>query len=56
MAKLLDFDTVLTADSVEWCPSSGFEQILACGAYQLEEDGKRHGSLRLFQWLPDEIE
>ena len=46
-----EIDTVLTADSVEWCPHSGFEQILACGTYQLEDGGSRRGSLSMFEWV-----
>jgi len=49
--KLQEFDTILTADSVEWCPCAGLEQLLACGTYQLEEGGKRRGSLSFFEWL-----
>ena len=45
------FDTVLTADSVEWCPTAGLEAILGCGTYQLnKEDSTRLGSLTLFKW------
>lgn len=48
------FDTVLTADSVEWCPVPGLEDILACGTYQLNQheggSSTRLGSLMLFHW------
>ncbi|XP_059144292.1 diphthine methyltransferase-like [Physella acuta] len=30
-------DTVLNADSVEWCPHLGMEDVLLCGTYKLEE-------------------
>ena len=54
MAKLAEYDTVLTADSVEWCPAPGLEETLACGTYQLnrrEDTGEqRTGSLMLFHW------
>ena len=50
-AKLHEFDTVLTADSVEWCPYAGLEQLLACGTYQLEEGGRRHGTLSILEWM-----
>ena len=30
-------DTVYSADSVEWCPVEGFQDLLLCGTYQLEE-------------------
>lgn len=36
--ELHSFDTIYTADSVEWCPRPGFENILLCGTYQLEQD------------------
>lgn len=49
--KLHEFDTVLTADSVEWCPHAGLEQLLACGTYQLEEGGRRHGTLSILEWM-----
>jgi len=29
------YDTVYTADSVEWCPSEGYHNVLLCGTYQL---------------------
>ena len=35
---LHEFDTGYYADSVEWCPSSGHQNILACGTYQLLEN------------------
>ena len=51
MSQLAEFDTQLTADSVEWCPVSGLEEILACGTYQLNQhDNIRLGSLTLFEW------
>jgi hypothetical protein len=30
-------DTVYSADSVEWCPIEGFQDLMLCGTYQLEE-------------------
>lgn len=30
-------NTVLNADSVEWCPHLGMEDILLCGTYKLDE-------------------
>lgn len=30
------YDTAYTADSVEWCPSKGFHNVLLCGTYQLQ--------------------
>lgn len=35
---LHEFDTGFYADSVEWCPASGHQNILACGTYQLLEN------------------
>ena len=31
------WDTELSADSVEWCPNKGYENILAVGTYQVEK-------------------
>ena len=31
------WDTELSADSVEWCPNNGYENILAVGTYQVEK-------------------
>lgn len=46
--KFHEWDTKLTADTVEWCPAPGHEGIAACGAYQLDEEAcRRHGSLSL---------
>lgn len=51
------FDTELSADTVEWCPVSSSQDILACGTYQLqkgtgEEDAStsRTGRLYLFEF------
>lgn len=35
---LHEFDTGLYSDSVEWCPTFGHQNILACGTYQLLEN------------------
>lgn len=49
--KLFEVDTLLTADSVEWCPCDVLHQVLACGTYHLhEEAGLRRGSLSLYEW------
>ena len=49
--KLLEIDTVLTADSVEWSPCEDLHQVLASGTYQLDEKtGLRHGTLSLYEW------
>jgi len=29
------YDTVYSADSVEWCPAEGFTEFFVCGTYQL---------------------
>ena len=51
MSYLGDFDTILHADSVEWCHTPGFEEILVCGTYQLNErDNIREGAVSLFNW------
>lgn len=53
MSKLAVCDTLLSADSVEWCPVSGLEEVLACGTYQLNQHegvASRLGSLLLFTW------
>lgn len=51
------FDTILSADSVEWCPIENFRDIFVCGTYQLlekesidaSESQKRVGRIYLFQ-------
>lgn len=35
-AMLCSEDTEYSADSVEFCPTPGFRQLLACGTYQLK--------------------
>lgn len=43
-------DTVLYADSVEWCKDSRFNDILALGTYQLDEQtGHRIGGVRIYR-------
>ena len=32
-----EFDTVFTADSVEFCPIDGFTEVFLCGLYQLAD-------------------
>ena len=32
------WDTELSADSVEWCPNDGYENLFAVGTYQVEKD------------------
>ena len=31
------FDTIYSADSVEWCPIEGFKDLFVCGTYQLND-------------------
>ncbi|XP_063235547.1 diphthine methyltransferase [Bacillus rossius redtenbacheri] len=55
--KLHTWDTVYSADSVEWCPIYGRQDILACGTYQIEpsdsevsqQSYRRLGRLLLFR-------
>ncbi|XP_033213690.1 diphthine methyltransferase [Belonocnema kinseyi] len=58
MFSTLDsFDTILSADSVEWCPIENFRDIFVCGTYKLlekesidaSESQKRVGRIYLFQ-------
>ena len=43
-------DTVLTADTIEWCHHDGYRDVLACGTYQLSErTGEREGNVQLYQ-------
>ena len=47
-------DTVLPADSLEFCPSSGFHDIFVCGTYKLEEPSRtRRGQCLVFKVLLD---
>ena len=32
-----EFDTVYSADSVEFCPIDGFKDLFVCGHYQLAD-------------------
>ncbi|XP_022202496.2 diphthine methyltransferase [Nilaparvata lugens] len=38
------WDTVYSADSVEWCPDEEFAHLLLCGTYKLEENNSESGS------------
>ncbi|RZF48420.1 hypothetical protein LSTR_LSTR014232 [Laodelphax striatellus] len=38
------WDTVFSADSVEWCPDEEFAHILLCGTYKLEENSSESDS------------
>lgn len=52
--RLTQLDTLLTADSVEWCPLNTSMQLLAVGTYQLDEASqRRHGSLSLVKYSPE---
>ena len=50
----LMIDTLLPADSLEFCPSPGFHDIFVCGTYKLEElSGTRRGQCLVFKVLLD---
>ena len=34
-------DTIYNADSVEWCPIPGLQDLLLCGTYQLEDQDSK---------------
>ncbi|XP_011445594.3 diphthine methyltransferase isoform X1 [Magallana gigas] len=61
-------DTGYYADSVEWCPHTGYHDVLLCGTYQLEESPKeqeqnteetrtkpqtRHGDVQVYKLSQD---
>lgn len=37
----MKFDTDYPADSVEFCPSAGFEDVFVCGTYKLLQNSRR---------------
>lgn len=37
IVTLDSFDTEYSADSVEWCPTSGYHHLFTCGTYQLKK-------------------
>uniref|UniRef100_A0A182QVW6 methylated diphthine methylhydrolase n=1 Tax=Anopheles farauti TaxID=69004 RepID=A0A182QVW6_9DIPT len=52
---IASYDTVQPADSVEWCPHEGWEQMFVCGTYELERDenlssAKRKGCILLHRF------
>lgn len=50
-------DTVLPADSLEFCPSSGFHDIFVCGTYKLDDSERtRRGQCLVFRALSDSEE
>lgn len=54
MAKTLQVvDTEYSADSIEWCPHDGYQDVLLCGTYQLDQSkGSQvcyEGSNRLYR-------
>ena len=51
MAEVFEVvDTVLYADTVEWCKDTRYANILACGTYQLIEDtGIRKGGVQIYE-------
>jgi diphthamide biosynthesis protein 7 len=56
------FDTVLPADSVEFCPHPDALNILACGTYKLDDSEfsgnhqKRHGQCLVFNVHPEQYD
>nr|XP_026696154.1 diphthine methyltransferase-like isoform X1 [Ciona intestinalis] len=53
---IYEVDTVLHADSVEWCPINNYQDYLLCGTYQLkscaiksDDTDSRIGCLQLYQ-------
>ena len=48
--SLQSWDTKLFADCVEGCYNEGYENIVACATYQLEEEkGTRAGGITLIE-------
>lgn len=37
ITTLHTYDTVYSADSVEWCPHNPYQQLFVCGTYQLDD-------------------
>jgi diphthamide biosynthesis protein 7 len=53
-SAMVTVDTVLPADSLEFCPSPGFHDIFVCGTYKLEELSRtRGGQCLVFKLLVD---
>ncbi|XP_052896287.1 diphthine methyltransferase [Anopheles moucheti] len=55
---LVSYDTEQPADSVEWCPQEGLEDIFVCGTYQHERDqesssANRKGRILLYRFDVD---
>ncbi|KAJ7597044.1 WD-40 repeat-containing protein [Mycena floridula] len=48
--------TTLPADSVEFCPHPSAQDILVCGTYKLDSDGKRHGQCLTYRTENEELE
>ena len=53
---LFSFETKLSPDTVEWCPHSGFENILVVGSYQVNksdnqvfDDTQRYGRIHVIR-------
>lgn len=36
--SILSWDTEYSADSVEWCPDSEFQNLFVCGTYKLQQN------------------
>ena len=57
-------DTVFSADSVEWCPYPGYEDVFALGTYQVQNSGElesfsasqRSGTITLHEQSHEKVE
>ena len=57
-------DTVFSADSVEWCPYPGYEDVFALGTYQVQNSGElesfsasqRSGTITLHHQAHEKLE
>ncbi|XP_050298245.1 diphthine methyltransferase isoform X2 [Anthonomus grandis grandis] len=57
---LFSYDTVYSADSVEWCPHQPYKNFFVCGTYQLtekqdEQSNRRLGRIMLFSIGKNEL-
>lgn len=41
-SNMISFDTIFPADSLEFCPISGFQSVFVCGTYKLEDGPAQH--------------
>ncbi|XP_062564072.1 diphthine methyltransferase-like isoform X2 [Armigeres subalbatus] len=64
ITTLHTYDTVYSADSVEWCPHNPYQQLFVCGTYQLDDKEEsptsntsqtvRKGRILLFEFNSDQ--